>query len=109
MALQEPLPAAPPYVAYAVMSETVVPEASWPYVYGSLQAYKAHVQEYPGCQQLRVYVRPDEDGIRVHCYAVWDTIEQLEAFQERGYTFERLLADTEGLEVARTLVMEQVF
>ena len=36
--------------------------------------------------------RPDGD-VRVHCYTTWDTPGQLEAFLERGYTFERLLAD----------------
>ena len=29
----------------------------------------------------------------VHCYTTWDTPGQLEVFLERGYTFERLLAD----------------
>ena len=29
----------------------------------------------------------------VHCYTTWDTAGQLEVFLERGYTFERLLAD----------------
>ena len=110
MVMQQPLPAAPPYAAYAAASEAIVPEESWPLVFGSLQAYKAHVQEYPGCQQLHVYVRPEDDGsYRVHAYAVWDTLEQLEAFLERGYTFERLLADVDGLDADRSLLMEKVF
>ena len=45
----------------------------------------------------------------MHCYTTWDTPEQLEAFLERGYTFERMLADVAGLEAERTLVMEKMF
>jgi hypothetical protein len=40
---------------------------------------------------------------------VWDTPEQLEAFLERGYTFERMLANVADVEPAETLVMEKVF
>ena len=59
-----------------------------------MQALKGHVQEYPGCQKLEVVRRAEQDGgVRVHCYTTWDTPEQLEAFLERGYTFERMLAD----------------
>ena len=40
----------------------------------------------------------------------WDTPEQLEVFLERGYTFERMLADVgSGLDPRRSLVMEKVF
>ena len=48
-------------------------------------------------------------GIRVHCYSTWDTLDQLEAFLERGYTFERMLADTADGAVERSLVMEKLF
>jgi hypothetical protein len=48
--------------------------------------------------------------VLVHCYTTWDTPGQLEVFLERGYTFERLLADIgSGLEATRSLVMEKVF
>ena len=82
----------------------------WPYLYASLQAHKAHVQEYPGCQRFEVFVRADDDGgMRIHCYTTWDTPEQLEVFLERGYTFERLLADVGTSSAERTLVMEKLF
>jgi hypothetical protein len=102
--------AAPPFVSFSTMSEAVVPASEWAYLYASLQAQKAHVQEYPGCQRLEVFVAVDDDGaIRLHCYTTWDTPEQLEVFLERGYTFERLLGDL-GLQAAeRSLVMEKVF
>jgi hypothetical protein len=101
---------APPFVAYSTFAETRVPAADWPAVYASLQALKGHVQEYPGCQRLEVFVRADPDGdVRVHCYTTWDTPSQLEAFLERGYTFERLLADLEVGDPERSLVMEKVF
>ena len=46
----------------------------------------------------------------VHCYTTWDTPEQLEVFLERGYTFERLMADIgTGRDVERSLVMEKIF
>jgi hypothetical protein len=102
--------AAPPFVSYSTMSETVVPTSEWPYLYASLQAYKAHVQEYPGCQKMELFAAIDDDGaMRVHCYTVWDTPEQLEAFLEIGYTFERLLADLELAGVERSIVMEKLF
>jgi len=58
-----------------------------------------------------VFVRiEDSDATLVHCYTTWDTPAQLEVFLERGYTFERLLADIgEGLDIQRTLAMEKVF
>jgi hypothetical protein len=102
--------AAPPFASYSVGWEALVSEPTWMFVYPSLQAYKAHVQEYPGCQRFDVYVSPTDGGdLRMHCYATWDTPEQLEAFLERGYTFERLLADLDAPAPERTLVMEKVF
>jgi heme-degrading monooxygenase HmoA len=102
---------APPFVAYSTLTEVLVPASDWPSVYASLQALKGHVQEYPGCQRFDVFVRAELDGdTRVHCYTTWDTPAQLEAFLERGYTFERLLADVgEDLEAERSLIMEKVF
>jgi hypothetical protein len=103
--------AAPPFVAYSSLTEAVVSAAQWPAVYASLQALKGHVQEYPGCQRFDVFVRAEDNGdVLIHCYTTWDTPGQLEVFLERGYTFERLLADIRpGLDAKRTLVMEKVF
>jgi hypothetical protein len=102
--------AAAPYVSYSSATVAVVPAASWPLVYSSLQALKGHVQEYPGCQRLEAFVQVEPDGgVRVHCYTTWDTPEQLEAFMERGYTFERMLHDVAELPIERTYVMEKVF
>jgi hypothetical protein len=102
--------AALPFVSYSSMTETLVPAAQWPVVYSSLQALKGHVQEYPGCQGFDVFVRAESAGdVLVHCYTTWDTPDQLEVFLERGYTFERMLADAGGLEPQRSLVMEKVF
>ena len=103
--------AALPFVVYSTCSEVVVPYQDWPSLYASLQALKAHVQEYPGCQRFDVFFRAQpEESVRVHCYTTWDTLAQLEAFLERGYTFERLLSDVGGrFEVERSLVMEKVF
>jgi hypothetical protein len=102
--------AALPFVAYSTASEAVVPTEDWPALYASLQALKGHVQEYPGCQRFDVFVRAEAGGdVRMHCYTTWDTPGQLEAFLERGYTFERLLADFGGLQPERSLVMEKVF
>jgi quinol monooxygenase YgiN len=102
--------AAPPFVTYSTLTEAVIPAAQWSAVYSSLQALKGHVQEYPGCLRFDVFVRAEEDGTLIHCYTTWDTPAQLEVFLERGYTFERLLADVgSGLDAKRTLVMEKVF
>jgi hypothetical protein len=99
-----------PFVSYSSYSEVVVPAAEWEALYASLQALKGHVQEYPGCERFDVFVRADAEGsVRVHCYTTWDTEVQLEAFLERGYTFERLLADLGGLDPERNLVMEKIF
>jgi hypothetical protein len=103
--------AAPPYVSYSSMTEVRIPADLWATVYASLQALKGHVQEYPGCQNFDVFVRAEGDGdVLVHCYTTWDTAGQLEVFLERGYTFERLLADIgSGLTPVRSLAMEKVF
>jgi hypothetical protein len=102
--------AAPPYVSYSTMTEAVVSAADWPFVYASLQAHKAHTQEYPGCQHLEAFVAEDEEGgMRIHCYTIWDTPEQLEAFLARGYTFERMLIDVAEIVAEPPLVMEKVF
>lgn len=100
-----------PFVDYSTCSEVIVPNAEWPTLYGSLQALKAHVQEYPGCQGFDVFFHAEEEAaVRVHCYTIWDTPQQLEAFLERGYTFERMLADVSPeVEIERSLVMEKVF
>ncbi len=103
--------AAPPFVAYSTLTEVLVPADEWPTVYPSLQALKGHVQEYPGCQSFDLFARAESGGdMRIHCYTTWDTPSQLEAFLERGYTFERLLVDLgEGLEAERSLIMEKIF
>ena len=102
--------AAPPFVAYSSMTEALVPIADWEGLYPSLQALKGHVQEYPGCQRFDLFIRAEVGGeMRIHCYTTWDTPSQLEAFLERGYTFDRLLADYESVEPERSLVMEKVF
>jgi hypothetical protein len=101
--------AAPPYVAYSTCTVATIPADAWPNVYASMQSLKGHVQEYPGCQKLEAFVQVDGGGVRVHCYTTWDTPEQLEVFLERGYTFERMLADVAELSADRTYVMEKVF
>jgi hypothetical protein len=100
-----------PIVVYSTCSEAIVTAEDWPRLYASIQALKGHVQEYPGCQRFDVYFQaaPDE-AVRLHCYTSWDTLGQLEAFVERGYTFERLVADLGGgVELERSLVMEKIF
>jgi hypothetical protein len=105
----EPEPA-PPFVSYATMALARIPAQAWTDVYPALQAFKGHVQEYPGAQKMEVYVRAERDSVVLHCYTIWDTPSQLEAFLERGYTFERMLADVgEGLEAERSLIMEKIF
>jgi hypothetical protein len=100
-----------PIVVYSTCSEVVVPSEDWSGVYASLQALKGHVQEYPGCQRFDVFIRAaHEEAVRIHCYTSWDTLGQLEAFLERGYTFERLIADSGAdIELERSLVMEKIF
>jgi hypothetical protein len=103
--------AALPFVDYSTCSEVIVSNSEWPGLYASLQALKAHVQEYPGCQGFDVFFHVQKEGaVRVHCYTIWDTPQQLEAFLERGYTFERMLADVSpDAKLERSLVMEKVF
>jgi hypothetical protein len=100
-----------PIVVYSTCSEAIVPADDWYRLYASLQALKGHVQEYPGCQRFDVFFRAAADeAVRLHCYTSWDTLSQLEAFCERGYTFERLVADFGGgVELERSLVMEKIF
>jgi hypothetical protein len=104
------VPSALPYVAWSTSTVAVVPAAEWPLVFGSMQSLKGHVQEYPGCQKLEAFVHADADGsVRVQCFTTWDTPEQLEAFLERGYTFDRMLSDVGQIVAEPTLVMEKVF
>lgn len=102
-------PSALPYVTWSTASVAVVPEVDWPRVYGSMQALKGHVQEYPGCQKLEAFVEPEGPNYRIHCYTTWDTPEQLEAFLERGYTFERMLIDVAEIVAEPPRLMEKVF
>ena len=98
-----------PYVAWSSSSSALIPGEQWPLVFGSMQALKGHVQEYPGCQKLEAFVAPSGSDSRLHCYTTWDTPEQLEAYLDRGYTFTRMLSDVAGLEAEPTRVMEKVF
>ena len=103
-------PSALPYVSWSSVTFAEIPAESWEAVYGSMQALKAHVQEYPGCQKFEAFVEAAPRGsVRVHCYTTWDTPEQLEAYLDRGYTFERLLGDTADGTIERSLVMEKLF
>ena len=102
--------AAPPYVSYSSCAIARIAAADWQYVYSSLQALKAHVQEYPGCQKFEAFVEAAPRGsVRVHCYTTWDLQEQLDAFLEGGYTFERFLDDVQGIVPDLTLAMEKIF
>jgi hypothetical protein len=99
-----------PFVSYSSLTEVVAEAGDWQGLYASLQTLKGHVQEYPGCQRFDVFIRAEDAGdVRIHCYTTWDTPWQLEAFLERGYTLERLLADFGDLSAERSLVMEKVF
>jgi hypothetical protein len=104
-----PAPSVLPYVAWSSLTVAVVPMDDWPLVFASMQALKGHVQEYPGCQKLDAWVNVGDAGVRIDCHTTWDTPEQLEAFLERGYTFERMLVDVAGIAAEPTLVMEKVF
>jgi hypothetical protein len=87
-----------------------IPAERWPQVYGSMQALKGHIQEYPGLQRFDVWAFVEDGGqVRLHCYTTWDTPEQLEAFLERGYTVHRMLQDIGGIEAEVTRSMEKVF
>ena len=100
-----------PIVVYSACSEAVVRAPDWAALYASLQALKGHTQEYPGCQRFDVFFRAEPDeAVLLHVYTSWDTLEQLEAFLERGYTFERLLGDFGGeVQLERSIVMEKIF
>ena len=102
-------PSALPYVAWSTLTVAVVPMSDWQYVFGSMQTLKGHVQEYPGCQKLEAFVHVEDGAVRIHCFTTWDTPEQLEAFLERGYTFERMLADLSEVVAEPTMVMEKIF
>jgi hypothetical protein len=103
-------PSALPYVAWSTLTVATVPARDWPLVFGSMQALKGHVQEYPGCQKLEAFVHVEEEGaVRIHCYTTWDTPEQFEVFLERGYTFDRMLVDVAEILAEPTIVMEKVF
>jgi hypothetical protein len=102
-------PSALPYVSWSSASMAVIPAADWPLVFGSMQALKGHVQEYPGCQKLEAFVEPTGPDYRIQCYTIWDTPEELEAFLERGYTFERMLADVAGIQTEGPRKMEKIF
>ena len=109
-ATEPPLASALPYVSWSSLTVAVVPADIWPQVFASMQALKGHVQEYPGCQKLEAFVHAEAEGaVRIHCFTTWDTPDQLEAFLERGYTFERMLHDAAGLQAQETHVLEKVF
>jgi quinol monooxygenase YgiN len=101
--------AAPPYVTYSSCTIARVPTAKWNSVYASLQALKAHVQEYPGCTSFDLFVRVESDNVVLHGYTTWDTAEQLEAYLERGYSLLRYLREVEGITPSDQLVMEKIF
>jgi hypothetical protein len=104
------VPSALPYVSWASVSIAVIPADDWPDVFGCMQALKGHVQEYPGCQKLEAFVEPSGADYRLIVGTVWDTPEQLEAFLERGYTFERMMQDVrEAITIDGPRVMEKIF
>jgi hypothetical protein len=109
MAAPAAAPSALPYVAWSSATTALIPFDSWEFVFASMQTLKGHVQEYPGSQRFEAWIEDTPDGMRVECYTTWDTPEQLDAFLERGYTFERMLADVADLPVERTRLMEKVF
>ena len=99
-----------PYVAWSAASAAVVPGDEWPLVFGFMQTFKGHVQEYPGCQRFEAFAEPLADGaVRLSCYTTWDTPEQLQAFLERGYTFERMLRDAAGIAAEPARLTEKIF
>ena len=105
-----PVSSALPYVSWASATYAEIPAADWETVYASMQALKAHVQEYPGCQKLEAFVELGDGGtVRVDCYTIWDTPEQLEAFLERGYTFERMLKGVANISAQPARIVEKVF
>jgi hypothetical protein len=102
-------PSALPYVAWSSATVAIVPFDLWERVFASMQTLKGHIQEYPGCQRLEAWIEDTPDGMRLECYTTWDTPEQLDAFLERGYTVERMLADVGDVAAERTRLMEKVF
>ena len=94
--------AAPPFVVVLELHEAVVPTDEWTVplrVAAGAEGARAGV---PGLRALRrLRPRRADGAVRVHCYTTWDTPEQLEAFLERGYTFERLLATSSGIDAER--------
>ena len=110
MATEAGAPSALPYVSWSNCTIATIPMAKWELIFGSLQALKAHVQEYPGCQKLEAWVAIQDDGdVLVHSYSTWDTPEQLEAYLERGYTLERMLGDVGDVPAVEVKIMEKVF
>jgi hypothetical protein len=47
--------------------------------------------------------------VRIYCVTTWDTPEQLEAYLERGYTFDRMLIDVSEVIAEPTVVVEKIF
>jgi hypothetical protein len=110
MATVTDVPSALPYVSWSSATYALIPAEKWEAAYGSMQALKGHIQEYPGLQRFDVYAQPADGGdVHLHCYTTWDTPEQLEAFLERGYTVERMLLDIAGVQPETTLLMEKIF
>jgi len=111
MAAEAPAPTASalPYVAWSTETVALVPAGIWPQIFASMQALKGHVQEYPGCQKLEAFAAAEDGGFRVQCYTTWDTPEQLEAYLERGYTFQRMLIDVAEIVAEETRILEKIF
>ena len=109
-ATESPVQSVLPYVSWSSLTVATVPAEAWPGVFASMQALKGHVQEYPGCQKLEAFVHAEaESAVRILCYTTWDTPEQLEAYLERGYTFERMLVDVAEITAEPTVVVEKIF
>jgi hypothetical protein len=99
-----------PYVSWSIATFATIPFDRWEAIYGSLQALKGHIHEYPGLQRFDIYAQIEEDeNVRLHCYTTWDTPEQLEAFFERGYTVERMLVDIAGVRPETLMPLEKIF
>jgi hypothetical protein len=110
MATQAAFSSALPYVSWSNATEALIPADQWELVYGSLQAFKGHVQEYPGLQSVDAFAELEPNGdVRIYAYSTWDTPEQLEAFIERGYTLARMLRDTAGIEAVSHRLLEKIF
>ena len=84
-----------PFVSYSSLTEVVVPAIEWPEAVrlaAGAQGPRPGVPRLPALRRLHPAPRTTA-SVRIHCYTTWDTPGQLEAFLERGYTLERLLAD----------------